>query len=179
MQNEFFDVVDGRNRVVGKEECFVVHKKHLKHRAVHIFVFNPKGQVFIQQRSLSKDTNPGKWGSSVGGHLDAGEDYLHAAVRELEEELGIRANEKKLKRIAFFKASKISGWEFVEIYSIVYGGKIKMNEEELKNGKFVKIEELKEALRKESSSFTPDFAYYFKKLFGKKKIKNKKKKVRV
>ena len=179
MKKEMFDIVDGRNRIVGKEERSVVHKKHLKHRAVHIFVFNRKGQLFIQQRSFSKDTNPGKWGSSVGGHLDAGEYYLHAAVRELKEELGIRTDERKLKHFASFNASRISGWEFVKIYSLVYGGKIRMNKNELKNGKFVRIEELKEMLRKESASFTPDFAYYFKKLFGKKKIKNKKKKVRV
>ncbi|HSI82513.1 MAG: NUDIX domain-containing protein [Candidatus Methylacidiphilales bacterium] len=89
MAEDIFDVVDDQDRVVRQERRSVVHAQGLLHRAVHILVFNAAGQVFLQQRSSLKDQFPLRWDSSSSGHVDAGEDYDTAAVREIAEELGV------------------------------------------------------------------------------------------
>src|SRR4051812_43883356 len=88
MAEEVFDVVNELDEVIGQERRSVVHRTGLRHRAVHVLVFNSKGELFLQKRSMTKDTFPGAWDSSASGHLDTGEDYEACALRELGEELG-------------------------------------------------------------------------------------------
>ena len=115
-QLERFDVVDGDDRVVGVESRGVVHATGLHHRAVHLFVFNGRGELFLQKRSPWKDKHPGKWDSSAAGHLDSGEEYGAAARRELSEELGINPDAAPLHEIGALTASEATGWEFVRIF---------------------------------------------------------------
>ncbi len=89
-QNEVFAVVDENDRVVGEATRREVHKdKNLIHRSVGVAVFDAKGELFMQQRSPTKDTEPLKWTISCSGHVDKGEGYEETAVRELSEELGL------------------------------------------------------------------------------------------
>ena len=62
----------------------------LCHRVSHVIVINSKGEILLQKRSMNKFIQPGKWDTSVGGHLDPGESYIEGAVREMMEELGIK-----------------------------------------------------------------------------------------
>lgn len=118
---EVFDVVDENDQVVGQESRVEVHRKGLRHRAVHVFVVNSRGELLLQQRSILKDINPGRWGSSVAGHLDAGEDYLTAARREMGEEMGIEGVEpEEVGRIA---PSEANGWEHVRLYLVRWEGR--------------------------------------------------------
>src|SRR2546425_9138230 len=89
MPEEIFDVVNEQDEVIGRQSRSEVHRLGLQHRAVHVLVFNARGQVFLQKRSLTKDRQPGLWDSSASGHLAFGEDYDACAVRELREELGL------------------------------------------------------------------------------------------
>ena len=89
MSEEIFDVVNEQDEVVGQALRREVHARGLWHRAVHVLVFNRKGEIFLQKRSLKKDNHPGVWDSSTSGHVDSGEDYDTAAVRELREEIGL------------------------------------------------------------------------------------------
>src|SRR6516225_6443898 len=89
MPEEIFDVVNERDEVVGCETRGEVHRLGLMHRAVHVLVFNSRGQVFLQKRSMTKDRQPGLWDFSASGHLDRGESYDACAVRELREEIGL------------------------------------------------------------------------------------------
>src|ERR1043165_1399641 len=89
MSEEIFDVVNERDEVIGRETRRTVHRTGLRHRAIHVFVFNARGDVFLQKRSMSKDSSPGLWDSSASGHLDSGEDYDACALRELREEIGL------------------------------------------------------------------------------------------
>src|SRR5258706_661349 len=91
MREEIFDIVNERDEVVGRNTRSEVHRLGLKHRAVHVLVFNARGELFLQKRSLEKDCFPGAWDSSASGHLDSGEDYDACARRELFEELGWEA----------------------------------------------------------------------------------------
>ena len=61
---ELFDVVDADDNVIGVGGRSKVHRERLFHRAVHVFVFNAKGELYLQKRSITKDTAPGKWVSS-------------------------------------------------------------------------------------------------------------------
>src|SRR5215471_7635196 len=89
MPEEIFDVVDEHDHVVDRKPRNEVHRLGLMHRAVHVLVFNSRGEIFLQKRSMKKDRQPGVWDSSASGHLDSGEDYDACAVRELREEIGL------------------------------------------------------------------------------------------
>jgi 16S rRNA (adenine1518-N6/adenine1519-N6)-dimethyltransferase len=121
---EMFDVVDENDQVIGQDTRGEVHARKLMHRAVHVFVFNKRGDLLLQQRSMLKDVHPGVWDSSVSGHLDAGEDYAAACVRELDEEMGIRVEEApaEIGRIA---PCEETGWEHVRLYRCQHGGSLR------------------------------------------------------
>ncbi len=90
MTTEMFDVVDDDDKVIGQAPRTECHgDPSLVHRVAHVMVFNSRGELLLQKRSVDKDIQPGKWDTSVGGHLDPGEDYLQAAIREMNEELGL------------------------------------------------------------------------------------------
>lgn len=93
---EFVDVVDAHDNIVGSASREEAHKKELLHRGVSVLVFNPEGKVFIQKRSPKKDLFPGLWECSMSGHVKKGETAKDAALRELDEELGIRVTGKKI-----------------------------------------------------------------------------------
>ncbi len=134
--DELFDVVDEQNRVVRQAARREVHANNWLHRAVHIFVLNAEGEVFLQLRSHLKDKKPGKWDSSAAGHLDAGEDYLPCAVRELEEELGIRTVPERLTLAGKVAACPGTGWEFVELFLTRHDGPLRWPAAEIETGQW-------------------------------------------
>ena len=87
MTEEIFDVVDSNDQVIDQRPRSEVHRLGLLHRAIHLLVFNSKGELFLQKRSMKKDCFPGTWDSSASGHVDSGEDYDICALREHLEEL--------------------------------------------------------------------------------------------
>lgn len=96
MPDELFDVVNEDNNVIGQELRSIVHQRGLWHRGTNVFLFTPDGKLLVQQRSKNKDTFPSALDCSVSEHVQAGEDYFHAAVRGLKEELGIEGIELRL-----------------------------------------------------------------------------------
>ena len=87
---ELLDLVDADNAVIGTVPRSRVHgEPKLRHRAVHVLVYDDRGALLLQKRSAAKEIQPGKWDTSVGGHLAVGESYVAAAVREAGEELGL------------------------------------------------------------------------------------------
>src|ERR1041384_6019615 len=119
--DEWFDVVNERDEVIRRATRREVHATGLWHRAVHVLVFDAEGRVFLQKRSMLKDLSPGLWDSSCSGHLDAGEDYDAAAVRELGEEIGVRISAAP-ERLFRIEACEPTGWEFVWVYRLRYDG---------------------------------------------------------
>ena len=112
MTEEIFDIVNERDEVVGQARRSEVHRTGLLHRAVHVLVFNSRGQLFLQKRSMAKDTAKGKWDSSSSGHVDSGEDYDRCAVREVWEEIGLKLAHPP-ERILRIEACAETGNEFV------------------------------------------------------------------
>jgi len=87
--DELVDVVDEQDHVIGQARRADVRRGNLRHRSVYILVFNRAGQLFVHQRTATKDVFPSHWDVAVGGVLAAGEDYDQGAYRELAEEVGI------------------------------------------------------------------------------------------
>src|SRR5450432_1773272 len=110
---EAFAVVDENDRVTGTAPRAEVHGNNLRHRAVHVFIFNRSGELLLQKRSRWKDRHPNLWDSSAAGHVGAGEEYDQTAARELREELGVSA---ELTRVAKVPASAKTGQEFIWLY---------------------------------------------------------------
>lgn len=113
--DEMFDVCDAQDNVIGQAPRAKVHALGWLHRAVHIWVWNSTGELLVQRRSAEKDQYPGCWTSSASGHVDAGEDYAQAAVRELREELQLSG---ELKFEAKLPASTLTAQEHTVLYSI-------------------------------------------------------------
>ena len=133
MNDEMFDVVNERDEVIGQERRSEVHRRRLKHRAVHVLVFNRRGEVFLQKRSMSKDTFPGCWDSSASGHVDSGEAYDDCAVRELREEIGLRVQEAP-ERLFRIEACADTGQEFVWVYRGRAEGPFSLHSGEIERG---------------------------------------------
>ena len=152
MSEEIFDVVNDRDEVIGQQPRRIVHRDGLRHRAVHVLVFNSKGELFLQKRSLTKDCFPGTWDSSASGHLDVGESYDACALRELREELGWNHTGpmEKLFRIA---ACPETGMEFVWIYRIVAEGPFVLHPEEIECGAWFTPDHITNWLSKRPQDF--------------------------
>ncbi len=131
---EIFDVVDENDRVIGQRPRTEVHRLHLLHRATHVLVFNGVGELFLQKRSMTKDSSPGLWDSSVSGHLDQGESYEACARREFREELGV--DPPPLERLFKVAASPETDYEFAWIYRCGYEGPMQLQAEEIDEGRW-------------------------------------------
>lgn len=153
---EWFDVVNERDEVMRQATRRDVHANGWWHRAVHVLVFDSAGRVFLQRRSMNKDLSPGKWDSSCSGHLDAGEGYDAAAVRELKEEIGISiaAAPERWFRI---DACEPTTWEFVWVYRLRHDGPIAIDPEEIQYGEWVAPEEVTRRLGARPDDFCPSF----------------------
>jgi isopentenyldiphosphate isomerase len=135
MSEEIFDVVNERDEVIDRRLRREVHRLGLLHRAVHVLVFNARGQVFLQKRSMNKDTAPGLWDSSASGHLDSGEDYDYCAVRELREEIGLVV-ERAPERLFRIAACAETGQEFVWVYRLESEGPFTLHPDEIERGEW-------------------------------------------
>jgi isopentenyl-diphosphate delta-isomerase type 1 len=163
MADEIFDVVNERDEVVGRRPRREVHRDGDRHRAVHVLVFNARGQLFLQKRSMSKDTFPGAWDSSASGHVDSGEDYDQCAVREAREEIGLALTTAPT-RLFKMDASAETGQEFVWVYRCESEGPFSLNAEEIERGGWFGPDEINEWMARSPKDFARSFAFIWKRL---------------
>jgi isopentenyl-diphosphate delta-isomerase type 1 len=152
--SEYFWVVDEEDHVIGKETREKCHNTKLIHRSVYIFLNNSKKGIFIQKRSMMKDLYPGYYTGSASGHVTFGETYDQAALRELEEELGVKA---QLKRIGKFKCFSEMDNEISTVYLCNYDGDITINEDEISHGLFLNLKQIDEEIRHGKKKFPLGF----------------------
>lgn len=160
---ELFPLVDEDGNQIGKATRRECHSgTMLLHPVVHLHVFNAKGELYLQKRSTDKDIQPGKWDTSVGGHVDYGETVENALKREAREELGLEITDAKLLYRYVFK-SRVEK-ELVNTYMIVTGcqDEIKIDPVEIEEGRFWKLNDIKSRLG--SGIFTPNFEMEFERL---------------
>jgi 16S rRNA (adenine1518-N6/adenine1519-N6)-dimethyltransferase len=151
---EIFDVVDEADRIIGLGSRHNVHLENLRHRAVHIFVFNAAGELFLQRRSAAKDKHPLLWDSSAAGHVNSGHTYDDTAPRELTEELGIEA---PCTPIADISASENTGWEFVRLYRAEHEGPFILAPAEIDSGSFFTKDQIQAWTTSRPQDFAPGF----------------------
>ena len=147
-------MVDEQDRLLGDAPRAEVHGNNLRHRAVHILVFNNLGELFLQKRSPWKDRHPRLWDSSAAGHVDAGEDYDAAANRELQEELGVTA---ELTRVIKLPASERTGQEFIWLYQARHDGPFELARSEIEYGEFFPTDVVSAWLKARPDDFAPGF----------------------
>ena len=161
-QEERFPIVDEDGHVVGvatRGECHSGSK--LLHPVVHLHVFNSRGEVYLQKRPEWKDIQPGKWDTSVGGHIDYGETPEQALIREVREELGI--TDFTSERIGKYVFESRRERELVYVHRTIYDGPIKPSTEELDGGRFWTLDEIRQSLGQ--NLLTPNFESEFSRFF--------------
>jgi isopentenyl-diphosphate delta-isomerase type 1 len=153
---ELLAVVDENDDIVGTCARHIVHASGMKHRAVHILVFDDSGRLFLQKRSLRKDLSPGLWDTSAAGHVDAHEDYGSSALRELREELGI---DHSGPMVPLFKISPTveNGMEFVQVYRITHNGPFILAADEIDAGQWFMPYEIDARVKADDMQLTPTF----------------------
>lgn len=156
MNHELIAVVDENDQFIENQPRKKVHQLGLRHRAVHILVFNDKQQLFLQKRSLTKDINAGLWDTSAAGHVDAGETYAACAHRETIEELGVCVD----STLTFlFKLPAISetGMEFVQVYRSTHNGPFTLEAEEIDGGQWFNIKDISRRVADNDQTLTDTF----------------------
>jgi len=162
---EIFDIVNERDEVIGKAPRDEIHRRSLMHRATHVLVFNSRGDVFLQKRSLKKDRQPGLWDSSASGHLDSGEGYDACAVRELREEIGLESK-TPLERLFKLSASPHTDYEHLWVYRCRAEGPFNLNADEIDQGDWFEPAKLSEWMRKKPEEFAGAFILVWNKLMN-------------
>jgi isopentenyl-diphosphate delta-isomerase type 1 len=138
---EMFQLVDKNGSPIGqasREECH--GNPRLIHLVIHVHVFDPAGDLFLQKRSMSKDTNPGLWDTSIGGHVMAGEQADAAVRREAQEELGIDAAAARFIYSYLREGSFES--EYAACYRLAWDGPVSADTEEIDEGRFFTLAEV-------------------------------------
>ena len=163
IQEEIFPIVDVEGNEIFRAPRSMCHdgKSMLLHPVVHLHIFNNKGELFLQKRAMTRDLLPGKWDTSVGGHLCPGENVEGALKREAEEELGIRKFNFKLNKKYIWESSRER--ELVYSFTGNTEDKIFPNKDEIDEGRFWTIREIKDNFGK--GVFTPNFEYEFNLLY--------------
>ena len=157
MPDEIFDVVNEHDQVIGQQTRKEVHRQSLRHRAIHVLVFNQRGQIFLQKRSMQKDTAAGKWDSSSSGHLDTGEEYDQCAIRELREEIGLVIAQAP-ERLFKISARPETGFEFCWVYLCHHEGPFVLHPEEIESGDWFTPEAVTRWMNEKPDDFASAFA---------------------
>src|ERR671924_253546 len=133
--DEMVVIVDEHNQVVGAAPRREMRARRLPHRSTYVLVFNSRGELYVQKRTLSKDVFPGYFDVAAGGVVLAGETYEQGAERELEEEMGIRGVPLNRLFAFHFENERTCLWGCA--FSCVYDGEMVLQEEEVESGAFM------------------------------------------
>jgi len=154
---ELFDIVDGDDNVIGqatRRECHA--EPALIHRAAFVLVFNDRGEILWQERSLSKDVNPGQWVTSVSGHVNAGESYEEAAVRETREELGVDLPVEFLGKFLYRYPTET---EYSAVFRTFSSGPFDYNRDEIASVAFMMVADILQREREGRLKISPAAHY--------------------
>lgn len=149
---ELIDVVDAEDRVLKQATRGETRQQNLRHRASYILVFNSAGQLFVHQRTDTKDVYPGYFDVCVGGVVAAGESYEDAARRELAEEIGVER--APLRRLVSFQFADTDTQVNGTVFSCTHDGPVRLQAEEIVAGEFLDLDVVLE--RVSTQPFCPD-----------------------
>lgn len=145
---EVVDIVDEEGEVLGQVKRGEAHSKGLLHPGANIFLFNSKGNIFLQKRSHLKKVDPLCWDISASEHVMAGEEWEVAAKRGIQEELGIDTDVIEIEGFHFLdqkidvKGEKIHIYELMKLYKAVSDTPLELSQDEIAEGRFFTFEEV-------------------------------------
>lgn len=155
---EWLPLVDEKGNIIGRASRNEVHRGPGKlHPVVHLHIINSKGEIYLQKRSLLKDLLPGKWDTSVGGHVNFGETIEQALFRETNEELNLKGLQPV--PLAQYKWESNIESELVFSFTALYNAVPVFNKQEIDEGRFWTINEIRKNLG--TGIFTPNFENEF------------------
>ena len=138
--DEIVIVVDDDNRPVAEVPRHRMRSENLPHRATFIFVFDRWGRVLVQRRTPTKDVFPGYFDLAAGGVVAGGESYDECAVREAQEELGVRGTELRSRFDFYYEDESVRC--FGRTYTCVHEGPFTLQPEEVESVEFLTVEEI-------------------------------------
>lgn len=151
---------DEMTGVAGKMEA---HEKGLLHRAFSVFVFNPDGEMLLQQRAIDKYHSGGLWTNACCSHPAPGEKTEAAARKRLQEEMGFDIPVAKCFDF-IYKAGFDNGlteYEFDHVFVGEYDGPVNYNSEEVMDYRFERMDKLRNALEEQPAQYTAWFRVAF------------------
>ncbi len=174
---EFLDIVNENDEIVGKASKKEIYEKLLTHRIVHIFVFNDKGEMTLQVRSKDSPFCPLHWCTAAAGHVRSGESYEEAALRELNEEVGIKAeltfaykdlyeytdayDDANINKLGIRKGLK----KFLATFKTIHNGPFKINPAEVEEIEFFSLDKVQEMIN-DGEKFHPELLFILNRHFG-------------
>jgi isopentenyl-diphosphate delta-isomerase type 1 len=155
---EIIEIVTAGNEVIGQERRSVVHQSGQWHRGVHLFLFDARGRLLVQQRSKNRAQFPSTLDCSVSEHVKPGECYLHAAYRGLQEELG--AGPLTLRRLVQFRMNYGPGDNMIsELYEgSIAPAAVSFDAGEIEQISYFDLDRLLLLLESREIAFSPWFA---------------------
>lgn len=161
---EFVVLVNPQDEVLGLMEKQQAHVNGLLHRAFSVFVFNDKGEMLLQKRAAGKYHSPNQWTNAVCSHPRENETYQQGAERRLNEELGIKANLTEKFNFIYKADVGKNLWEHEldYVFTTVYNGDYKLNEEEVSEIRFITMEDLDREMKSHPENFTEWFKIILK-----------------
>jgi len=155
---EWLPVVDENGKIIGKAPRSLCHKgDKILHPVVHLHVLNPNGHIYLQKRPLQKLVQPGKWDTSVGGHISFGEDLETALRREAFEEIGLE--NFSAKPLGSYRWDTDIESELVYYFISYDFQKIRLHSEEVVEGRFWSPAQIEKQVGQ--GVFTPNFEHEF------------------
>ena len=151
--DEIVSIVDEQNRETGTATRRQMRQQRLIHRCTYVFVFNSKGELFVQLRTPVKDIYPSYFDLAAGGVINAREEFDAGAARELEEELGVTGVVLQAHGIIYFEDQRSR--VFGAIYSCICDGQMRYQPEEVVSGEFLAVEEVAARIER-GDKITPD-----------------------
>ncbi len=126
---KYLNIVNENDEIIDEDLRTEIHEKGLLHREAHVWFVNKNG-IFFQHRAKDEDSYPDLLDATVGGHVEKGDSYLETAIKESEEETGIKVEEKDLTKIKKFRKeffddkTKTHNNTFREVFAYFFEGKI-------------------------------------------------------
>lgn len=148
-------IVDENDCVVGAASPSEIKLKGYIARIAGVLIVRSNGNIVLHKVSPKKDGNQLKWNVTAAGHVDAGETYEQAAIRELEEEVGVKAT-AIVPIGSYCKRNSENGRpiRFSQAFKMIYDGAFKPDENEIAEIREFAPHELRKLMESQKESFT-------------------------
>ena len=156
------DVVNDSDVVIGTIERKDVFAAKANFRVVHVFLFDDQGHLLLQQIPEDQKKSPGRWGSSVAGYMFTGETYEQAAVRRIQQELGIES--PKLRLVTKTSMEDNGCRKFISLYAVKLNGPFNYDPAHIAQLESLSTGTIASMIAEDKRQFTATFLHLFRHL---------------